>query len=764
MPELDPVRDSTSSDELAPPEDEPAIGSTPLAPAASSPESPADDAAVVAYHETGAESVPAPDALNGDATPPEHTPQPPYSTRRPLLGAMLAGGALALLGAVFSWYQAVSQAIPSIVQPGEYLNYRELQDGVPVPHLLDWNLGYIQLMLALHDMHTVVRVVLAMILVLILWIVAVSVLNPTFKLFYLIPRPSAKGGGSTTPDISTAATAAVSAAHAETARSVTLLLLVGLPLALFWIIAGVIAGRLPGGHAETVARLLRLLSLGIATWVGFHRNGLAGDLGQAESRWSARNVSRLVAAGAAFGIVLFVIHRIAALTPLETVFNHLSVLGTFNRADLAWVTSRHVAAGALMWFAAGSALFALGRPGVATSYRAMLLALPAIATLLAAYVDRPLHISSMARTVDMTHAILGTTQRHEQSGRYFVPDGPGAGRALARLAHIPVGGMAEQRARNVLLFFPEGVYNVVQRGITEDGLPVARGTIAPVKAFLDKRHYRSSLSWLAIKHLYNVATVHFDPTDAIRWCLTDLHNYPHAAQINTTLRAMLFTCAATPDNLALLDQWADERQFAFPDRGSIRMMGDLYHRFGAVDKAMVWYRRADMPRSFMAERRAERPMFHTGTVQGRLLLNGRPLAGVQVGVVPQRLNGVPPDIAAILLRAAGRELVAAFPYSELFPAFHPRPYSFRWITAGATTTPDGRFQIDGLTEGAYILVCTLPPDVRVQVPTDRTVTITGASQGFVVDYGHPVQQVGDTRITVGQRQPSKIQFKKAGAQ
>jgi len=296
---------------------------------------------------------------------------------------------------------------------------------------------------------------------------------------------------------------------------------------------------------------------------------------------------------------------------------------------------------------------------------------------------------------------------------------------------------------------------MIQNGVTEDGLRPSPASARLAANFLNARHYQSALSWVATEHRFDVSTYRFDTTGALTACLDDLRYGPHpvayspyyaefgtpALQITQTIKALFFICAATPQNLAQLDRWADPDHFSFPDRQSTRLMGDLYRRFADIKHALEWYRRADMPRTFMARIRSEKPLFHTGNVTGMLRLNGRPLVGVQVGVVPSRLNGVPTDLEGFV-RNAIYEIGADYAQAPGFESYHPVPSVFRWLSASTVTDSRGAFTLDSLTEGEYRLVCTLPSDVHLNPPADSKVRIVNAPLPFNLHYGTPNANLG----------------------
>ena len=285
-----------------------------------------------------------------------------------------------------------------------------------------------------------------------------------------------------------------------------------------------------------------------------------------------------------------------------------------------------------------------------------------------------------------------------------------------------------------------------QAGITQDGLPLDDATIAPVRDFLAMRHYETALSWTAIRHLYNIHAADFNTTAAMSDLLLDLTHCPHLAQTNGTLCAMLNTCAATPKNLALLDQYADLKNFARPDRDSLRNTGDLYRRFGATDKAAQWYRRAEMPKTFLAKIAGEKPMFHAGRITGILRWNGRPLPGVTIAAEPILMNGLLPLVEPQLPLNV-RAIVAQDGLPPRFGPYHPVPFAFRYTSATAQTDAKGRFEIQSLTEGAYWLIARLPKDIELLPPMDARLKMRNAPGEINLNYNSPAHDIGTLDLT-----------------
>ncbi|HEV2472140.1 MAG TPA: hypothetical protein VGS41_05705 [Chthonomonadales bacterium] len=437
-------------------------------------------------------------------------------------------------------------------------------------------------------------------------------------------------------------------------------------------------------------------------------------------------------------VILAAIARWCVPAPMNQALMVIHTLGTFNRLYFTEIAGTFL----MDWFAAGIAvgaiLIGICAPALRRSQRAALLAPAALLLLVNAAHRYTLSPARIARRIGLTPDLVMATPPfspyHPTSG---VPDGPRAGLVLARRTGIPAASLGAP-GRNLLLFGQRSGSPVVlrQAPYTEDYLVPTSDSRQLAEQFLRARRYRTALSWTAIKHLFNVGAVHLDLTSELSACMLDMEKCPHLAQCASTTRAMLFTCAATRANKAMLDRWADERYFAFEDRDSLKMMGDLYVRFGDPARAMAWYRRAEMPQSFLHRVQSERPLFTSGTFSGRIRLNGKPLAGVRIGVVPTRMNGLPRDLEPIVLEC-WREVVSARYTRMMFRPFEPSPYALRWVTAAATTDRQGRFTVNHLTEGTYLPIVSLPINVHLHSPFDPRLHIAHPAAPFTVDYAAP---------------------------
>ena len=715
----------------------------------------------------------------------EPPPAPPHFAPAPwgraVLGALLSGFTFALLGALWALRTAATAVLPHILTPSDQVAFQDLTDGLPVPGLLDWNLTLIHFLYSLSELNMGMRVALACIVGGIALLVAIRILNPTFQPLRFVrvapttfggrrpsdPQPAPSETEDTTPDPEPllpdsqsptppeATHLAVTANGRHLAKLVLLLLLIGIPLGAFW---AVVARREGINLAEWVS-----YSAALGICLAFQRFGLAGNFDDRGLRWH-RYLPLLIVPAAFAGFFLYTLTWWLQTTPLDSLLFQFHMLGTFHRGYFAELVGRYLATLATLSFVLGSGLYALGNPRLSLVQRAALCIVPALAFSSAQQFYRPFEATRMAAERDITLQTDRAVPRRYSLDRpgSGIPNGPLAGRELAQRAGLNIGTQPGAPDHDVLYFGGEGLVTERQKGISSDGLSVELSSVPKVKAFLEKRNYRTALSWAAIKHLFNVATFHWDTTTAIETFLTDLTRCPHAALTQRAVRIMLATCSAAPENSALLDRLGEETQFTFLDRESKRMMGDLYRRMGQKEKALLWYRRAEMPKSFLARTEKEPPRFHIGRVSGVLSLNGKPMAGMRVAVLPLRLEGLPRDLENVL-QAAWPELSNVNSNEPLFPPFHPYPRAFRWLSASATTDAGGRFTLEHLTEGNYMLLCALPPDVSLQLPTDAAVVAANAPGPFGLSPKSPTKDLKTIALRIrperiGQKSDSGFAF------
>jgi hypothetical protein len=679
--------------------------------------------------------------------------------------------------------------LPHILTTNPGIEFQEIVDGRAVPRLLDWSYSQVGLLNEVREVSPWTVVIGALIFIT-LWMTIISVLNPTFRPLSRrlgdipVPKPvtnveddtsepaivtqhESEAGITESPPIVAGNTRAnqahitIDRIHLE--QALRLLLAAGLPVLAVGFVTGAfgnepIVGR---GHptrlAQNLIGLVKYLALGIGIFVGFSQSGIAGRFGILHQAYqsdeaaipSQRGTKASACFGAAlkgcfFGAVLWALQRCAMGAPDRGMLDRFQALGTFSLAYYFLVARPYIASAAMVWLSAGTMIYLLGKPGLRMGSRVVLACIPLICAVVLVNLKRPFTPEAMAASYDTTDSVLAATRPFDQKRpTASVPSGRGAATEFAR--RVPVNVIADHKpasCNDMIAFDPKGLFEVEIDDITDDGVITDHAKCKDVQAFLDKRMYRSALSWVATKYLFNDANIRFDQTAEIRYGLDDLEKSPHMFNMGDTMRAIFFLCSASQQNLALLNEYADESKFVHPTRESQRMMGDLYTRFGEVKTALNWYRMADMPHSFIHQVTSERPLYHAGTVTGKLTWNGAPLAGVQVGASPQRLNGLPRDLQPVVLHY-DEELAGIVPeHNPLFSQFHPRPFHLRWICGGATTGPDGSFTIEHLTEGEYFLVCSLPTGVKLSVPTDTKLTIQHIPPAFTLSYDYPKQDLG----------------------
>ncbi len=553
-------------------------------------------------------------------------------------------------------------------------------------------------------------------------------------------------------------------------QAIRTLLIVGLPVVAVWMLTGglgssaIIFDQRHSAQMVAKTEILRYIVLGIALFTGFSIHGLVGKFGIHHRAYLSdefiapvdRGIKisaalRLILTGCIFGTAVWGLQAIAASPPSNELLARFQALGTFNRSSFDITTLPYIESCTLVWMCAGLLIFLLGNPKLNSLSRLKLLVLPVAFALLLWAIKRPLTHVRLETKYDASDAVLSAAQPFDpKRPQSSVPSGPLAGIEFAKRLHLQTAETAAVPRKNMVVFNPEGTFEVSVDAVTDDGLITDHSKVPDVQKYLESHDYKTALSWVAIKYIFNDANLRMNTAEALRIALTDLEKCPHLLNTGEALRSMLFLCTASPQNLKLLDEYADEDRFKHPTRDSQRMMGQIYNRFGEQAKAIKWYTRADMPASFMKTIRDEKPMFHTGSVTGKLLWNGAPLSGVSVVVVPQRLNGLPNDLEAAILNYGSELASGAQDASSYYPPFHPRPYRLRWLCGGTQTDANGNFNIQNLTEGAYYLACTLPSEVTLNIPIDSKLTIDNSPKPFTVRYKVPTRQMGTISLKYAQ--------------
>jgi len=697
--------------------------------------------------------VPEPEGPNEEPEPPEDSPEPvvikpeapllPPPTPGRMLGYALLCG---FVGFLFSLRAFAAATLPHILtQDG--LNFQGVQEGLPIPRLLDWDPTQIGLLQQYTTLHPALLVSGALLLGGFLWTRTLRALFPALRLLRPHTLPNLDGETPNSPPH----VSAVALDGRMLLRLSALGVLVALPLAALGGLEILAYTRSP--KLEIPLQVVWFLFAGIWLRGALRPHGfVARSLFSAEFVFPRRPFYALpieIGIGALLGLSVFLLQRSAMPLPAPNVLRSMHALGLFHLGRWHALGLHYLLSIGLVCFGAALLLLVfLAMPTLpqAASRRLAPAGLALLCIPLTLWLARPYTSRSLAASWDITPAImLETMPYNPQNPMSGIPDGAELAQELAHRTGITAGSRPNSPDRRFLLFTQAGAFDGVLHGYTEDGMTADLASVPKVQKFLQSRDYNTTLSWTAFKHNFNVGNVHFDSTLALRACLDDLEHHPHSVVTNT-VEEMLFTVAASPQNLALVNEWADGGHFDAADRATLKLLGDLYLRFGEQQKALEWYTRADMPRSFMADIRAHKPLFHAGQIQGTLLWNGKPLVGAQVGAFPFLQNGLPKNLEGPV-RDAERQLMPGYTFSDLFGPMEPRPYQLRWMSAGATTDNLGHFSLNSLTEGTYHLICTLPPDVVLKPFRDDRLHILKPPGDISVRYAKPTKDLGAIDMT-----------------
>ncbi len=653
---------------------------------------------------------------------------------------LLAAGALT--GLVVAWHILAASLLPHILKPAQGIEFQQVTSRIPVSRLLSWNLAAINRLIALRDLQGPALVPCAILIFAVLWVLFAQVLNPDFHPLRLhLPR---KGG--------------LLEGSFETDNPTRTLLAIVFTMLAFLVVYAIVPARVPNFGSvflypahDTVTWLVRFLGWGVVLWVCLSPGGLMDILIHPGTPIRANRVVLSGLTGLGWGLAAFLPFRLFVPTSLETLLLRLQQLGPFNTLLFDEVTRNYVGLLTGVWLAAicWVIVFAPRSTVVQRSVAGVLAVVSIMICHLVARWFTPANITSRFNiTPQTTDAVLFQySSVHPATG---VPDGVPAARLLASTLALHFLDSKSFPSRNLLVFRSHGrPVSLLLHGYTVDGLSASRRSTQQTAMYLQHKRYLSALAWVAVEHLFDCYTLRFKTSDALGVLMEDLTHGPFASECDPAALTMFFTCAANSKNARLLDEWADSRRFTHPDRFSRRLIGDLYRRFGEKDKALAWYKRAHMPTSFMVSRTKEQPMFHNGSVNGTLLMNGKPLAGARVGVMPWRLNGLPVSLA-YELHGAIAEIYAMRPSSPIFGSFQPGPFALRWISEGTVTDGAGRFNLTDLTEGQYRLLVELPANFHLNIPFDRNLGVENGVAPFVLRYNSPTHGCGSIRLTYTQ--------------
>lgn len=654
------------------------------------------------------------------ATASESQVQPP--AKQGIGTAIALSAAFALCGMVPALRDFAVQVLPHILMPRDVSRFQEITDGSPIPQVLNWNTHLIDFFVLLREPNPVLGIVVTLGLAIVGWMIAIALVNPTF-------RPiSAKAP---------AETEAANAAQPFT-KAFRILLRLIVPTAILW----ALAGRF---FPEDWAFGIQAIGLIFALFVGYRRDGMAGDFASPEFTKTPIPVVRLMLWSIVTGIVVGWLHS-ALLHDLEPTLLVYQTLGTFHQGYLREIGGAWFGMTAAFWFTVAMILVgvSLSRTGVLPRIVLTLLGILGFAVmhLFQAF----LHPSLLQKSFYINNEVLDAIAFPYTPGRAHggIPTGIQGARALADWLDLPFRDPDKEPPQHNLFLFERRTLFSGLSTLTDDGQAADDATVQKIADYYRQSHGRTGLNWSAMRWQLSAASSQWDTSRVLELALQDLTTAPHVSKTGGYVREIFFTCAATQRNHQALDKLADERKFAFPDRDSLRMMGDFYRRFGDKDKALSWYRRAEMPQSFLKARQEEKPMFRQGTVKGKITLDGKPLAGARVAVLPRRLNGLARDMEGGLFNAMG----------ELAPRYGSHDWvrssaAFRWFSTSAVTDANGNFEMHDLTEGEYAFVCTLSPVSAPKRYDEQTLNVKRAPTPFVLNYKAPTTDLGTLAFRTG---------------
>lgn len=479
-----------------------------------------------------------------------------------------------------------------------------------------------------------------------------------------------------------------------------------LPALAFWLGAGRLLGQ------SVLSLWFRLAVLGAAAWVLLSQKGVAGDLdsGNYELPHDGAVLRELIVAGALAGTCATFAVRLAPTISAEGLITFYATLGGIGGP--AWVRMALLAMGAAaaLQFSAGGIVAALAFPHLSWPARLRAAAIP-------------------AAMLAVTLVFLRVTPRVLE-GRYdyawdlneMGPNGYSvAANRLARAAGIPLGASGFD---TVVLTRAAGAVTLNVLAEAVDGPSISPASVQRLEAFLSRRDYVTSLSAVAFRTWHDAAALTWRPEECLRVEYAKLSHCPDQQFLGLFLDR-LRSAPATEQVLKYVNGMANGRDWVFLTREAKIVVGDIYARLGQRPNAEQWYRRAELPRERVLQMLDERTMFADGRLKGRILLNGAPLPGARVALVPA---------------ASVPEAFRGQPEPGIV-----RPFWFRWIAASAQTDASGAFVIDHVVAGTYRLIFS-SPRVRVEA-FSRRVRVNGAPGPLFLGYGRKQADLGVIRVS-----------------
>ncbi len=544
----------------------------------------------------------------------------------------------ALVAALYAFYPLAYHTYNGLLSQGSHATQPEVDPNLPVPRALLWNptVRYICTSIAL--LTPPAQLALAVALFCLGTYALLRALNPTFRL---------------TTGVDWNETVLVRTyMHTVPVIKAFLIAMAGfLPLFIVWLVLDWI------GHGAVWMLWGQLAIVGAATWLLFSRDGVAGNYeeGGYELPRDPRARRSLLVRGVLAGTAVWLPIAIGSHVTAERLIEFYHAMGGVGQAQWWGMAAMLLLPVAAIGFGIGGVFYALGAPGMRPANRARAAIFPLVVLLAGMYAGRTGIPSMMRDRFDWRPG-----------------DQVGGSTRLAQEAGLPSGAPGTELA---LVLGSAGGFPVKFAVQSVVGVDASPDSAHRIEEFLRRKRYVTGLSYVAYVTLHDASSLQWNPAETLRVCLLNLEHECDPAYLGHFIDR-LSSCAGTPDTRAYVDRLADEQLFAYLQRGAQVFTGDMYSRFGEGDKATAWYRRAEMPPTQIDTRLEERNGHLAYRVTGRLLLNGKAVAGANVGLMPLRAL---PQL---------RDL--------MHPDGYVSPFWLSRLEAGAKTDATGRFTLDNV--------------------------------------------------------------------
>ncbi len=222
-------------------------------------------------------------------------------------------------------------------------------------------------------------------------------------------------------------------------------------------------------------------------------------------------------------------------------------------------------------------------------------------------------------------------------------------------------------------------------------------TIEAVETFLERREWRSQLTYRAWMHLHACASIDWLKSRNMDVAMQMIEHAPSPVALQR-LMDMLENCPSSLENRKYLDQLADTGRFRWLTKEGKRWLGLAYLRFGDAERARSLLMNSGLDANEFRSMLTGVTPLAEGKVNGKITIDGTPVEGLRLGIA--RLENVE--------RMLG-----------LRPA-----HEWRAVLVSAYTRKDGSFSFEDIPEGRYVLVLTGGPVGRR--PGVATLTPPGA--------------------------------------